>query len=483
MEQKKITYKEKFRPQYHVTHDTGWLNDPNGMVYYEGKWHLFYQLEHRTKYAGHDKWWGHAVSSDLANWEILPIALSPDEYGSIWSGSAVVDENNSSGLFSDTPQKQGLVAFYTSASHEHQRQCMAYSKDSGSSWIKYNGGAPIIDIDADPLKCYDFRDPKVFWHTESEQWMMVIAGGPLRFYSSNDLINWKPEGMQNEIHMECPDFYPLKTNTEQSEQKWILSGCGVWYMTGDFNKIDGVWKFVPDTGERIEFNAGADVYAAQTFSNSYNDRVIKVDWMTHIGYAGERGIQDVTDPWCHVLTLPYELGLIKCGNKYFITQSPVKELSVLREKSYEWQNEIITSDSDNLLKDLSLDKYELQITADVSESNGFGLRLRKSGNEYTEINYKTSVNTLTLDRTKSGTIPFERFSSAFTTKVVPESGKINLHIFVDWSSIEMFAQNGKTVFTNLIFPDAKSFGLEIFANNGKVKIESLKIYELKSIWE
>ncbi|MCL2013604.1 MAG: GH32 C-terminal domain-containing protein [Oscillospiraceae bacterium] len=475
-------YKEKYRPQYHVTHPSGWLNDPNGMVFSGGVWHLFYQLEPRTKYAGHDKYWGHAISRDLANWEIRPIALEPDEHGSIWSGSAIVDSVNSSGLFPDAPDapdKQGLVAFYTSVP-DKQRQSMAYSKDGGETWIKYNNGAPIISDRDDPLDCPDFRDPKVFWHNESDQWMMIVAGGPIRFYSSKNLIDWKPEGMQNDIHTECPDFFELEVSgTNGTESKWILFGGGVWYMVGGFAKVNGVWSFVPDTNERYPFNYGIDVYAAQTFSNAPDGRCIKVDWMTFIGYAGDRGIQDITDPWCHALTLPYELGLIKYKDTFLLTQNPVKELAVLRGEAYSRENIRVEAGTKNVLEDLSLAIYEIDALIDASCGDDFGFRLRTNANadEFTEIRYDAGKQTLTLDRAKSGEIPTERFQSEFTADIEPENGKIRLRIFVDNSSVEIFAQNGKVVFTGLIFPDPASTGLEFFTRSA-AKIDSLNIYKL-----
>jgi len=483
------TYKEKHRPQFHVTHEKGWLNDPNGMVYFNDKWHLYYQLDPNTKYAGHDKWWGHVESEDLVNWKMKPIALSPDEFGSMWSGSAVVDFNNDSGLFTDTAHKQGLLAFYTVSSHEKQAQSLAYSLDEGETWIKYNNGAPIIDVDQDPLGNFHFRDPKVWKHEESGKWMMVVAGGPVRFYSSDNLINWSPEGMHDEIHTECPDFFPLYVNGAPDNKKWVLSGGGVWYMVGDYKIVDGLWRFVPDSNKRYRFNHGLDVYAAQTFSDAPDGRRIKIDWMTNIHYAGNRGLQDATDPWCHALTLPYELELLQNQEGYLITQNPVAELELLREeKCFSISDKIIKLGDDNVLKKLSLDIYEIEAVIDVA-CGGFGLNLRKGENKYSgktiagiNILYNTKAELMTLDRSASGLIPFERFASAFNAKVACENGKVKLRIYVDKSSIEVFAQDGKTVFTAVFFPDDECAGLDIFAQSGEITIKKMDIYKLKSIW-
>lgn len=475
-----MDFKEKFRPQYHVSPQTGWLNDPNGMVYYKGKYHLFYQYYPHGKFPTDEKHWAHVVSNDLANWEQLPVAIQPDKYGSIWSGGAVADLNNHSGLFSDTTDKAGLIAFYTNRNPDtgEQRQCMAYSKDDGITWIKYNDGAPIIDCSDDPLSCHDFRDPKVFWHQQSGKWMMVVAGGPLRFYSSKNLIDWKPEGMQDEIHTECPDFFSLPVNGDQNNKKWVLSGCGVWYMVGDFKEENGVWKFFPQT-DKLPFNNGPDVYAAQTFDNAPDGRVIKVDWMMAVGYCINAG--HITDPYSGALTLPYELDLITIDNSYKLTQSPVKELETLRLK-------------DNLYRDLDLekgvdikgefDKAELLLDISVDDKSEFEIILRASEEQQTIININTKTQTIIFDRTKSGAnVDDPNFCKTYSAKIIPEDGRIKLHIYIDWSSVELFAQDGKEIFTVNIFPDQTSKRFQINHIDGKVLVNMMNIIGLKSIYD
>jgi fructan beta-fructosidase len=474
-------YTEKYRPQYHVTPESNWLNDPNGMVYYEGEYHLFYQYYPHGKFPTDEKHWAHVVSTDLVHWKEQPIALSPDQYGSIWSGSAVVDFNNSTGLFDDTPNKTGLVAYYTSTQggNVYQRQCMAYSKDKGVTWIKYNNGAPVIDNSDDPLKDGAFRDPKVFWHEESSRWMMIVAGGPVRFYSSDDLINWKPEGMQPEIGTECADFYQLPVDGNAQKQKWVLSGGGVWYMIGDFKKVSGVWKFVPDTNERFDFNFGPDVYAAQTFSDVPGRR-IKVDWMVDVGYCMETG--NVTDPWNGAMTLPYEMELKTINGKVQLTQNPVKELDSLHTKEHVYNELSVSPESINPLKDLQLDKCEIRATIDIGTASEFGFKLRVGNNQYTTVKYNTATKNLTLDRSKSGTAPIDRFRGAYSARVEPINGKIQIQMFVDWSSLELFAQNGAYPFTALIFPEPTSVGMEFYSQGGTVTVDDMRVFELESIY-
>ena len=476
-------YTEPYRPQYHITPESGWLNDPNGLVYFDGEYHAFYQYYADSKFPGDLKSWAHMVSTDLVHWEPLPVALEPDEYGSIWSGSAVVDHNNSSGLFDDVPGKTGLVAFYTSTDTNdglRQRQAMAYSKDKGRTWIKYNGGKPIINSEDDPLHDGAFRDPKVFWHEESGQWMMIVAGGPVRFYSSKNLIDWKPEGMQPEIGTECADLFPMPVDGNIQNQKWILSGGGVWYMIGDFKQVDGVWKFVPDTGERLPFNRAPDVYAGVTFNNVPGDRRIMLHWMVNISYPFQTG--EITDPWNGALSLPYELALKTVDGKLQLIQNPVEELSSLRGEEFSLQNVRVSPDTANPLQDITADKAEITAVIDPGDAQEFGFQLRAGNGQYTSVTYNAVTNMLTLDRAKAGKSPTDSFPGAYSCRVTPENGVIKLHMYLDWSSLELFAQDGREAFTALIYPDRSSMGMSFYAKGGTAVIQSLQIYELDSLY-
>ena len=403
-------YTEPYRPQYHITPESAWLNDPNGMVYYRGKYHFFYQYYPDSKFPGDIKYWAHAVSDDLVHWEHLPVALVPDQYGSIWSGSAVVDFNNSTGLFDDTEDQTGLVAYYTSFQFGtgKQRQCMAYSKDEGLTWIKYNDGAPILDESDDPLKDGAFRDPKVFWHEESGRWMMICAGGPVRFYSSENLIDWKQEGMQPEFGTECADFYKLPVEGEDTE-KWVLSAGGVWYSIGDFKEVDGVWKFIPDSDERPGYNFGPDVYAGQTFSDVPGRRIM-MEWMVNIGYPFQTG--NITDPWNGAVTLPYEIKLKRADGKIILTQEPVEELSSLRTEKHSFTGLELSDDTPNPLKDLQLDKCEIEAVIDMGTASEIAFQLRMGNGQATAVRYNALSGLLTMDRTAAGANPTDGFPGA-----------------------------------------------------------------------
>lgn len=467
-----MAFNERFRPQYHITPAENWLNDPNGLVYYKGRYHVFYQYNPNTKFPGDDKWWAHVSSTDLVNWEEEPVALCPDEFGSMWSGSAVVDHGNTSGLFDR--DGSGLVAFYTCTSDKDQQQCMAYSLDDGKTWIKYNGGKPIITVDDDPLRHHDFRDPKVFWHSESGRWMMIVGGGPLRFFSSDNLREWRCEGAIPELHTECPDLYRMKV-AETGEYKWVLSRAAVWYMVGDFRKVDGLWRFVPESGNR-KYNFGQDIYAGQTFSDT-GDRRILIEWMVDAGYTWDIG--RVTDPWNGALSLPYELTLHKEGDNYVLHCNPVKELETLRKDALHFCAKDANS---NIAPSVNLDIYELDAKIDLKDSKGVSVSLVAGDGKKTVFSYSTETKTFTLDRSDSGIIPTPRFANVNTAEAETEINTLDLRIFVDRSSVEIFANDGRYVFTSLVFPENGFCGNEIRSLGGDIDVEELTVYPLRSIY-
>ena len=471
-------YMEPYRPQYHITPESGWLNDPNGLVYYRGKYHFFYQYFPESKFPADVKYWGHAVSEDLVHWKHLPVALAPDSYGSIWSGSAVVDFQNSTGLFHDTDDQTGLVAYYTSfqLGTGRQRQCMAYSKDEGLTWKKYKDGAPLLDAHDDPLHDGAFRDPKVFWHEESGRWMMICAGGPVRFYSSENLIDWKQEGMQPSFTTECADFYKLSVEGEATE-KWVLSGAGVWYAIGDFRKVDDVWRFVPDSDERPLFNFGPDVYAGQTFSDIPGRRIM-MEWMVNIGYPFQTG--DITHPWNGAITLPYEIKLIRKDGRLILTQEPVKEMRSLRIPKYSLEDVELRDDTPNPLKDLRLCTGEIQAIIHMGTASELVFELRMGHGQATVVRYNALSGLLTMDRSSSGACPTDSFPGMYTDAVALEEGELRLHMFLDMSSLEVFV-HGK-VGTMLIYPDQDSAEMCIKAAGGAARVKRLDIYELASVW-
>lgn len=487
-------YTEKYRPQYHISPEQNWLNDPNGLVYYEGEYHVFYQYNPDTKFPFDVKYWAHWVSTDLVHWEELPVALSPDKYGSMWSGSCVVDFNNSSGLFPE--HGSGLVAFYTCTDMTdglRQQQAMAYSKDNGRTWIKYNGGEPILKSEDDLLHDNNFRDPKVFWHEESQQWMMMIAGGPARIYSSKNLIDWKfesgydnngefrPEGV-DPIYSECADFYKMPIDGDPNNCKWIYSAAGLWYMIGDFEQVDGRWCFIPDSNEHYSFGFGPDIYAGVTFNNLPDYRRIMIQWMVNIGYASDPG--HITDPWNNALTLPYELKLKDIGDgELRIVQEPVEELASLRSGVvHNFDGTKVSPETPNILRDIQLDKAEIETVIDLGDATEVGFKLRTGNGQQTVVKYDVYSQRLTVDRSKSGADYNGRLSGTYSTKITPVDNKIDLHMFLDWSSLEVFGMGGQAVSTTLIFPDPDSVGMEFYTKGGTATLDTLSIYELDSIF-
>lgn len=514
-------YSVPYRPQYHFSPQKAWCNDPNGMVYYKGEYHLFYQY-----YPDDTIWglmhWGHAVSKDLIYWEELPTALYPEtDGGAMFSGCCIVDKDNTTGFFGEG--KEGLVAIYTQDNgNRGQDQCLAYSKDKGRTWTKYQGN-PVLKWEDDLLKDKAFRDPNVFWHEESKQWMMVVAGGPLRIYSSKDLKSWKlestygkktNEGITDQpndsarVYTECPDLYPLKAgNTDQI--KWVLSEGGRYYRIGNLEEKNGHWTFVPDsdygnTNDNIsdpnsyknddtyKMNFGPQSYAAQTYSNMPDGRTVMINWAStwENGYCNN--VSEVTGQYGFngFFNLQNELTLKEVDGKLRLIQKPVNEYESLRmeEAKTELKNVTIpkkTNSSENILSGFQGGQYEIICEFEPKEGTtevGFKLRTGKNGKQETVVKYDVSNETLIINGDKAGVLPKGQVKGDIKSKVSKSAeGKIKLHIFVDDSIVEVYGNEGATVGSLAVFPDAKSTGAEIFSEGGQTKAD-ITIYPLKSIW-
>ena len=432
-------YDEPYRPLIHYTPAKNWVNDPNGMVYVDGVYHLFYQYNPQGNEWGNLSW-GHATSTDLIKWKEQPVALTRDELGDIFSGSAVYDKNNTAGFGTST-----IVAIYTSSA-QYQQQSLAYSTD-GQTFTKYTQN-PIIANSTEP----DFRDPKVFWHEESQRWIMALAMGwkyAIEFWSSPDLKNWtRLSSFSTDIvscnrgQWECPDLLRMEYN---GKEKWVLivsvnpggpvSGSGIQYFIGDF---DGR-QFVADSyNYPLWLDYGMDNYAGVTWSNTAN-RTILIGWMNNWNYAGVVP----TSPWRSAMTLPRELKLIEYDGKPLLANTVVREIETI---AGEWQN--VTSESLNISG-----PYQLRLEIDITKDGTFSLA-NESG-EYLEIFVSATTGKLVTRRTgNTGLISFASnyaiptIKSPFNT----EGDKIILDIFVDQSSVEIFTQNGSMAQTNLIFP-------------------------------
>jgi len=454
-----------------------WMNDPNGMVYFDGEYHLFYQCHPESMMWG-SMHWGHAVSQDLINWEHLPIALYPDEQGMIFSGSAVVDWNNTAGF-----GEKALVIIFTYNKDHIETQNLAYSIDNGRTWTKYMGN-PVIPH---PEYLHNFRDPKVFWH--ADHWVMALAAGDtVIFYVSADLKNWEQSGSFGGGYgsidgvWETPDLFKLPVGHE-SETRWVLTvgvgnggpagGSGTQYFIGDFDGRNFTSENPQDTILWADY--GADYYAPQSWSDEPHARRIMLGWMNNWQYAN----LIPTSSWRGTFSLIRELSLIRTERGIRLIHKPIPEMQNLRSGHGHWQNEIIKPNT-NLLADIRGESLELiaefQITNDV---DCFGLRVRVGRGEQTTISYKVENKKLLVDRTLSGQIDFkEGFAKIHSADLSTINNTISLHVFVDASSVEVFANDGLVVFSECIFPSEQSQGLELLAEGGEVLLNSLDVYQL-----
>ena len=483
-------YNEEYRGQYHYSVKEGWGNDPNGLVFYNGKYHLFYQFYNDVTWG--PMHWAHATSTDLIHWNEEPMALFPDENGSMFSGCIVADEKNTSGLFKNG--KGGLVALIT-ANGNGQRIKVAYSEDEGKIWTKTNKIA--ADWTDDSLKNRDFRDPKVFrWENK---WFMVIAGGPLRIYSSDNLLEWKEEAAYGDLHTECPDLYPIQAS--DGKLKWVLSRGGRYYKVGDFKQVDGNWRFVPDAeyeGNGTEndgvMNFGKDSYAAMTyyvqdFGTASNptlpEDLIEINWMNNWDYCRDVAYNSGNDTFNGTYNLNLKLGLVESNGKYVLTQTPIKGYESLHAgDALTYTNKKISGNSD-LLKDFKGDVYEMKATLKPEAgTKTTGFKVRTGSGEETIINYDIEKERLSIDRSKSGAIINGKFAEVNYQDGVKlnADGTLDLHIYVDKSSVEVFA-NGYTVAGAVqIFPTPTSLGAEVYSTGGNVDAD-ITIYNLNSIWK
>jgi fructan beta-fructosidase len=500
-------YNEPHRPQFHFSPPAKWMNDPNGMFFYEGEYHLFYQY-----YPDSTVWgpmhWGHAVSTDLVHWEHLPIALYPDSLGYIFSGSAVVDWNNTSGLGKNN--EPPLIAIFTYHNHEmeqagrsdFQYQGIAYSHDKGRTWTKYAGN-PVIP-NTEPIR--DFRDPKVIWDETSAQWIMVFAAfDHVKFYGSKNLIQWthlSDFGKEWGVHAgvwECPDLFPL-TVEGSDETKWVLllsinpgapnGGSGTQYFVGNFDgktfALDASFAPSVKAEKGVWLDYGRDNYAGVTWSDipTTDGRRIFMGWMSNWDYA-----QTVpTTAWRSAMTLPRTLTLHRTGEGYRVFSWPVRELKTLRADSLRIIGVEITGEflpiedefEPTAQLELSLD-FELPDDA----TPDFGIELSNAKGERYRIGYNAATKQYYSDRTASGDTSFsDKFATGIHTAPRISTHKtVNIHLVFDVASVELFADNGAVVITDVFFPSENFSDMKIYSDNGAVGLLAAKIYGLKRIWQ
>lgn len=436
------TNREKFRPAYHHTPQYGWMNDPNGMFYKDGEWHLYYQY---NPYGSlwENMTWGHSVSKDLVHWEALPLAIEADALGTIFSGSCVVDKDNTAGF-----GKNAVIAFYTSAG-EAQTQSMAYSTDGGRTFNKY-GKNPVVTFNAP-----DFRDPKVFWYDGTNRWIMMLAvGQEMQIWSSANLKDWQKEssfGSEYGNHggvWECPDLLKI-------EDKWVLicninpggpfGGSATQYFVGDFDGHKFTCESMPKVTKWLDY--GKDHYATVSFSNAPDGRTVVLAWMSNWQYAN----QVPTRQFRSANSIARDLGLFKDGEETYVSVIPSKETLAMRGKK-------IKNPTD-----------ACEIVVDVKGS--MELILSNTKGEQVVMKYDAQKQTFAMNRKQSGDISFSEAFPIETT--APTHGALKqLRLFIDHSSIEAFAGDGKMAMTNLVFPNEPY-------NTLKVKGGKATIYEIK----
>jgi fructan beta-fructosidase len=466
------------RPGYHFTPPVSWMNDPNGLVYYDGEYHLFYQYHPASSSVG-PMHWGHAVSRDLLHWQHLPIALYPDENGLIFSGSAVVDWFNTAGF-----GKEALVAVFTHHAHYFESQCLAYSTDKGRTWTKYSGN-PVLTPPPDTL---DFRDPKVFWH-EAGYWVMLLAAGnTILFYTSSNLVDWRPSGSFGVGYdstgsvWETPDLFQLPVD-HSSEIRWVLTvgvssggpagGSATQYFIGQFDGKIFTSENPRDTILWADF--GADFYASQSWNDEPNGRRILLAWLSNWQYAA----LTPTSTWRGAFSLPRELALTAAAGGIRLVQQPIPELKTLRAAHYHWEDKI-TTPGVNLFAEIKDEMYEIVARFDPSPwVTSFGFKVRAGEGLFTTITCNLRQHTISIDRTHANQVDFHpQFNASHSASLEPIGGIINLHIYVDRSSVEVFAGGGLVTFSEIIFPSQQSQGLELFTTGGSLKIISLDVYLL-----
>lgn len=474
-----------YQPHYHFFPLRGFMNDPNGLIYYEGEYHLFYQyLQH--------KHWGHAVSQDLVRWHILPIALKPDALGDIWSGSVVADHANTSGFFTDTG---GLVAIFTQQNAQRsaplgpQVQSIAYSHDRGRTWTMYDQN-PIIPNSGEK----DFRDPSVFWHAPSQAWVMVVTfkGDRVRIYRSPDLKHWElasefgiAQGYYNGI-WECPSLFELPVDGDPDNTLWVLhislictqdpdlTHPRMQYVLGHFDGYTFT-KVNPAHPARWS-DYGRDHYATIPWADipSQDGRRIWIGWCNNWSYADKLPTGD----WQGMMTIPRSLQLETLPEGITLLQQPIAELAQLRATSFMLAPRQLLADQEVSLP-IRGSAVEIIATFATETATEFGLQLRKGADEQTVVGYETTTATLFVDRTRSGESSFStQFPGRHSAPLALQNGMLKLHIFVDTSSIEVFANDGERVITDLIFPDPGSQQILFYTRNGTVALRSLEVYTL-----
>jgi fructan beta-fructosidase len=476
---------EKYRPQVHFSPKAHWTNDPNGMVYNKGIYHLFFQYHPYSSVWG-PMHWGHTTSKDMIHWKEQPIAIYPDSIGTIFSGSAVVDKNNTSGFGKNG--KAPLIAVFTqhnmdgekAGRNDFQNQSIAYSNDDGKTWTKYAGN-PVLKNPG----ITDFRDPKVMWYEPQKKWIMTLATKDrITFYSSRDLKNWIKEsefGATAGAHggvWECPDLFTLDDN---GKKVWVLivnlnpggpnKGSATQYFLGDFNGNE----FTPYNTDIKWIDYGPDEYAGITWSNTGN-RKIFLGWMSNWMYANAVP----TETWRNAMTIPRELKLKHVGKDILITSQPVIELSKIQSKPIIVSN-LKVNDRIDISGKTGKVNIPCRINLSMDEIKDFSLIVSNDKGEELIIGYDKKQNQYFIDRSKSGKIDFQKdFAARHAAPRFTYNKKMTISLVIDVSSVELFADDGLTVMTEIFFPN-KPYSKIHIESTDHCLIKKMEYMNLKSI--
>jgi fructan beta-fructosidase len=476
-------YGQEFRPQFHFSPRAHWTNDPNGLVFFEGEYHLFFQYNPFGDVWGHMSW-GHAVSRDLLHWEELPVALAEENGVMIFTGSVVIDKTNSSGFC--LGGKACMVAVWTGHTSETgtkpalQTQNIAYSNDRGRTWTKYRGN-PVLN-----LNMSDFRDPKVFWSAQGKRWVMAVAlpnDHKVLIYASADLKKWQrlsefgPAGATSG-QWECPELFELPVDGKP-ETRWVLKvglnpgalqgGSGEQYFIGRF---DGE-RFQNENPQvtTLWTDYGKDCYCALTFNNLPTTRPpVMIGWMSNWQYARDAP----TSPWRGQMTLPRKLALRNTAEGIRLMQQPVDSLTKLREAPVAVHESIGGTG------------HQFQFTSIIplGTAQEVGWKVLAKDGTFTSIGYHRRQGLLYVDRRHSGDVGFSKDFPARTEAPLDlNENTLRLDVVVDRDSVEVFADGGRVTMTNLVFPPWEADGLQFFANGGKAGMPTGTLWKLRSSWK
>jgi fructan beta-fructosidase len=485
--QKKPDYKERYRPRFHFTPATNWTNDPNGLIYYNHQYHLFYQHNPYGNRWGHMSW-GHAVSPDLVHWKHLPLAIPEFGRTMIFSGSAVFDQDNSSGF-----GQQGhlpLVAVYTALyvpdstkpDQSLQFQNIAYSLNEGLTWTQYAGN-PVLDLNRK-----DFRDPFTFWFEPQKKWIMATVWPKehlVKFYESPNLKNWKPSGEfgpagdTSEI-WECPALTQIPIEGSPSQKKWVLFNSQqttMQYFVGDFDGNHFISEMDPGDIRRPDY--GSDFYAGVTYNNlPSGQQPVLLGWANNWSYANDIP----TDPWKSMMGMPRLLSLKRTSKGWRLLQKPPKAITALRGNH--WDAQTIQVENRKLLPIHTL-QGEIHLQWVPSANSKSGILLALGQKQYLQIGYDAANQKVYINREFAGDTSFNTSFARLSKYEGPielQNGKLNMTIFIDHSIVEVFANDGELVMTTQIFPDPSNDGMALFSEGTKNIFSKIEFWQLKSAW-